>query len=192
MNYTTLSLAEVRAGLEAAAREAQETFGGLDRRQLNWRPDATRWSVAQCLDHLLVVNRLLLQAAGDALDETRPRTFWQRLPVLPGVFGRLLIRSQAPEAARKFTAPPNARPSASDLGADLIPRLVEQHGTIASWMQALDEDRAARAIMTSPFLRVVTYSVADGLRLMLAHDRRHLAQARRVTLSHGFPAAAAT
>jgi hypothetical protein len=43
--------------------------------------------------------------------------------------------------------------------------------------------------MTSPFIKVITYSVLDGWRLVFAHDRRHLEQARRVTLSPGFPTA---
>jgi hypothetical protein len=43
--------------------------------------------------------------------------------------------------------------------------------------------------MTSPFIRIVTYSVLDGWRLMVSHDRRHLEQARRVTESPEFPKA---
>ena len=54
-------------------------------------------------------------------------------------------------------------------------------------MRALDEGDAAHAILTSPFSRVVIYSVLDGLRLVVAHDRRHFEQARRVTLLPEFP-----
>lgn len=187
MDYTTLSLAEVKDGLDAIARDAQAIFGGFDARQLNWRPDAGQWTVAQCFDHLLTANRLLLRAAADALDDAKPRTLWQRLPVLPGILGRMLIRSQAPGAVRKFTAPSKARPATSDIAADVIQRFVDQHRDIVAWLQALDERHAARVIMTSPFITVVTYSVSDGLRLVLAHDRRHFEQARRVTLSPGFP-----
>ena len=187
MDYTTLSLAEVRAGLDDVAQEAQATFGSFDARQLNWRPDATRWSVAQCFEHLLTANRLMFRAADAALNNAEPRTLWQRLPVLPGVLGRMQIRSQAPSAARKFTAPTKAQPSSSDIAADIIQRFVEQHHDAVARVQALDERDAARAIMTSPFIKVVTYSVLDGWRLLLAHDRRHFEQARRVTLSAGFP-----
>ena len=73
MNYTSLPLAEVRAGLDGIARETQATFGGFDARQLNWRPDTARWSVAQCFEHLLIANRLMVRAADDALDDARPR-----------------------------------------------------------------------------------------------------------------------
>ena len=189
MDYTTLSLEQVRSGLDDIAREAQATFGGFDARQLNWRPDTTRWSVAQCFEHLLTANRLMVRAAEDALDDARPRTMWQRLPVLPGVLGRMLIRSQSPATTRKFKAAPEAQPASSAIAADIIERFVEQHVDTVARVRALDERDAARVIMTSPFIRVVTYSVLDGLRLIVAHDRRHFEQARRVMLSPGFPTA---
>src|SRR6187401_3489867 len=187
MDYASLSLAEVSSGLETTVREAHATFGGLDPRQLNWRPDAARWSVAQCFDHLLTANRLMFRAAEDALDDAAARTLWQRLPVLPGVLGRMLVRSQAPSAARKFTAHPKAQPATSDIAADILERFVEQQRSAVARLQALNEQHAEGAIMTSPFIKVVTYSVLDGWRLVFAHERRHFEQARAVSLSPGFP-----
>ena len=187
MDYTELSLADVATCLNAIARDTHATFGALSTQQLNWRADAEQWSVAQCFEHLLAANRLMFQAGDDALNQRHPRTIWQRLPVLPGVFGRLLIRSQAPTGARKFTAPRQAQPAQSDIAADVIPRFLEQHRGAVARLQTVDEGEAARAIMTSPFIRVVTYSVLDGWRLIAAHDRRHFEQARRVTQTPGFP-----
>jgi hypothetical protein len=173
---------------EVVARDAQATFGGLDVRHLNWRPDATRWSVAQCFEHLVMANRLMLQQARDAL-EKGPTNIWQRVPFMPGLFGLVLIRSQAPGAARKFTASPKAQPATGDVPADVIERFAEQHRDASAWMRALAERDAGRAIMTSPFGKVVTYSVLDGCRLIVAHDHRHFEQARRVTQAPGFPGA---
>ena len=186
MDYTTLSLAQVQAGLEAVAADTQATFGRLDSRQLNWRPDASRWSTAQCLEHLLTANRLMVQSAREALDGAKPPTIWQRLPVLPGMFGRMLIRSQAPQATRKFTASPLATPASSDIAADIVDRFIAQDHELVRWLRQLDEDRARRAIMTSPFVGFITYSVLDGARLILAHDHRHIQQAGRVLRSPGF------
>jgi len=44
MDYATLSLADVKTGLDEIAREVQAIFGGFDVQQLNWRPDAVRWT----------------------------------------------------------------------------------------------------------------------------------------------------
>ena len=148
-----------------------------------------RGRIAQCFEHLLTSNRLMLGSADDALNPAHPQSVWQRLPVLPGVMGRIMVRSQAPETTRKFKAPTPARPSSSDIGADVIQRFVEQHRDAVVRVAALDEGRAARTIMSSPYVRIITYSVLDGWRLMVAHDRRHFEQARRVTQSPGFPKA---
>ena len=121
------------------------------------------------------------------MNDTAPRTIWRRLPVLPGVFGRLLVRSQSPDTTRRYTASPKAQPAASDIAGDVIRRFADQQRSAAARVQALDERDAARTIMTSPFANVITYSVLDGWRLVFAHDRRHFEQARRVTLSPGFP-----
>jgi hypothetical protein len=184
MDYATLSLVEVAAVLEGHARDARATFGHLDERQLNWRPGAAQWSIAQCCEHLLAANRLMMRAAEDALSARRP-TLWQRMPVLPGILGRALIRSQSPGGTRKFAASPKATPT-HDIAADIIGRFVEQHREAVARVRALDESVAAQTIMTSPFLRVIVYSVRDGWRLIAAHDRRHLEQARRVLQHAGF------
>ena len=34
-------------------RDTETVFGRYDATQLNWQPQAGRWSVAQCFDHLL-------------------------------------------------------------------------------------------------------------------------------------------
>jgi hypothetical protein len=187
MEYTTLSRAQVLSALDAVAADVQSAFGNLDARQVNWRPDATKWSVAQCLEHLMAANRLMMTAGQRALDESQPHTFWQRVPGLPGMFGRMLIRSQAPQATRKYKASPLAQPAASDIAGDVATRFVTQNHEIVAWLGGLDEPRLARMVMVSPFAAFIVYSVLDGVRLVLAHDHRHIEQARRVTQAPGFP-----
>jgi hypothetical protein len=188
MTYTTLSLDEVTAEHAAIARDAATTFGGLDDRQLNWRPDDARWSVAQCFDHLLATNAAMFRSIDAALDPARPRTVWQRLPVLPGLFGSMLIRSQAPGATRKYTAPKPATPSTSAIDGRIVQRFVAQQDEAAARVRALAGRDAARVVMISPFASFVVYSVLDGCRLIVTHQRRHFEQARRVMQEPGFPA----
>jgi len=186
MKYTTLSLADVRSRLRDVARDARTTFGAFDARQLNWRADESRWSVAQCFQHLVTSNDLMVQAANAALGDA-PRSVWQRLPGLPTLFGSALINSQAPTSRGKYKAPPHARPTTSDIPADILDRFVTQQRMLADWMATIDERRASRVIMASPFIRFITYSVLDGCRLLVAHEHRHFEQARRVTQAAGFP-----
>ena len=189
-NYTNLSLADVGTEFSAIARDTQSVFGLLDEQQLNWRPDTTSWSVAQCFDHLLNANREMFQAINAATDGSSPPTVWQRLPVLPRVFGLMLIKSQTPEAKRKFTAPRNAEPASSAIDPRIIQRFVAYQHEAAARVRSLDGRDVARIIMVSPFVSFITYSVLDGCRLIVTHERRHFEQARRVTQDPGFPSSA--
>lgn len=186
MNYTRLSFADLYTALETVAQDADETFGDLTVRQLNWRPGADRWSVAQCFQHLVTANDLMIKSAKVALEHP-PKSLWQRVPLLPAAMGWAMIRSQAPGAKGKYTAPTKARPTTSDVPGDIIPRFVDQHHDVAKWLENLDEARVRRVVMVSPFVSAITYSVLDGFRLLFAHDRRHFEQARRVTQVAGFP-----
>jgi hypothetical protein len=186
MEYTKLSLAEAQAEFSAIARDTQLVFGALDERQLNWRPDATRWSVAQCFDHLLNANREMFQAIDAAMDGAHPPTVWQRLPVLPRLFGSLLINSVTPEAKRKLKAPGKAVPSSSAIDGHISERFIAYQPEAAARVQSLDGRDPGRIIMVSPFASFITYSVLDGCRIIVAHQRRHFEQARRVTQEPGF------
>jgi DinB superfamily len=186
-NYTTLSLADVAAELSAIARDTQAVFGLLNEQQLNWRPTATSWSVAQCFDHLLSANREMFRAVADATDGSSPPTLWQRLPFLPRVFGLMLIKSQMPDAKRKFTAPRKAAPASSAIDAQIIERFVAYQHEAAARVRSLEGRDLAAVIMTSPFVSFITYSVLDGCRLIVTHERRHFEQARRVTREPRFP-----
>ena len=163
-------------------------FGPLDARQLNWRADPRRWSVAQCLEHLMNANRQMLDAAAAAHGGARPQTIWMKLPIWPGLLGRMMIKSLSPQATRKYRAPLQAQPTASAIDPSIVARFIGQQRELLTRASALDEARAARVVMTSPFVKVVTYSVLDGWRIIAAHERRHVEQARRVTQTPGFPA----
>ena len=185
-DYRHLSLSGLASEFEAMALDADAAFGRLNERRLNWRPEATRWSVGQCFDHLLSSNEQMFRSMDAAMDSSHRPTLWQRLPILPRAFGRMLIASQGPDATRKFTAPRQAQPSSSAIDAEIMQRFVASQHEAASRMRALDGRDVAR-IMVSPFASVVTYSVLDGCRIVVAHQRRHFEQARRVMQAPGFP-----
>jgi hypothetical protein len=187
-DYRSLPLSDIRAELQAVADDVQATFGPLDMRQLNWRPDERRWSVAQCLEHLMSSNRHMMDAAAAAHGGARPQSIWMKLPIWPRLMGRMLIKGVSPQGTRRFKASALAQPTASAIDPGIVARFVGQQRDLMTRASALDERRAAKLVMSSPFLRVITYSVLDGWRILVAHERRHVEQGRRVIQSPGFPA----
>jgi hypothetical protein len=187
VDYLRLTLDQIQSELRKTAADVRASFGTLDDRQLNWRPDPSRWSVAQCLQHLVQSNDEMCGAFERAADPARPRTIWQRLPILPGVIGRMMVSSLGPKVTRKFVAPSQSTPSASDSDSGVLDRFAASQERVLAITRTLAGRDLDRMILVSPFVKVVTYSVFDGLRLVVAHEHRHVEQARRVREAPGFP-----
>jgi hypothetical protein len=180
-------LSALISAANAIADETLSGFGGLSAPQLNWKPAADRWSVAQCFDHLVTANVAYFPVFDQVLGGKNKRTFWTSLPWLPGLWGKMLIKSVSPESARKLKAPKIFRPSASSVDAAIIRRFVDQQNQVVEYMKAMEGLRVEKIIIPSPVTGLIAYSVMDAYRVIVAHERRHLLQARRVTETEGFP-----
>jgi len=187
MNYQHADLQSLIAAVNNVANDARNTFGRLSPAQLNWKPSTERWSVAQCFDHLLASNRGYFPII-DGVLAGKKRTIWQSMPVLPGVMGRLLIKSLDPVTGRNLKAPKNFQPAQSDISASVIDDFVAQQATIVEKMKATEHLDLDRIIINSPVASVVTYSLMDAYRVIAVHEARHFQQAKRVTQESGFPA----
>jgi len=182
-----MSLPEILTEAESIALDAQSTFGHLNAEQINWKPSADQWSVAQCLEHLIATNRQLVAVFDQTINGSRQAKFLERLPILPGLWGRMMIKVVAPEGKRKFKAPPGAVPSSSTIDPHIVNQFAANQQEVIGKIKAVESMNPERIIITSPFAGFITYSLLDAARIIVAHERRHFAQAARVMTAEGFP-----
>lgn len=171
--------------LNAVAAEAGRTFGGLSAAQLNWKPAPERWSVGQCLEHLIKTNHFFFPALEEVGRGRYEAALWARVSPLSGFFGRLVLRGLA--AGRKAKATRNIQPSASGVDAGIVEQFVRHQEELTALLRAARAEELKRAVVKSPIAGFVTYSLFDACRIAAAHERRHFAQAREVTQTEGFP-----
>ena len=173
--------------IDTIAVDTERVFGSLSPTQLNWNPSAERWSVGQCFDHLINSNRGYLPIIDSVIAGKKESSVWQKLPVLPGLWGKLLIKSLDPSSTRKIKAPKKFEPAQSDVNDSVIHDFVAQQTTITEKMRATATMDLERIVITSPAVSVVAYSLMDAYRIIAVHERRHFQQAERVTQETGFP-----
>jgi len=163
------------------------SFGALSASQLNWKPSAERWSIAQCFDHLLTSNKGYLPIIESVRSGKKQTRFVERLPVLPGLAGKLLLKSLDPASTRKLKAPKNFQPAQSDISASIIDDFVAQQEQLIEGMKSTSDLDLEKIVITSPALSFVAYSLMDAYRVIVTHERRHFQQAERVAAEPGFP-----
>jgi hypothetical protein len=187
----TSTQGEHLSGLVSAANaitdETLAGFGDLTAQQLNWKPSADQWSVAQCFDHLVTANEAFFQVFEKVLSGEKNPTFWERLPWLPAFWGKMLIKAVAPESKRKFKAPKIFHPSTSSVDGAIIRRFIEQQNHVIRYMKATEDLDLEKIKISSPVTHLITYSLMDAFRIIINHEKRHLLQATKVSEMDGFP-----
>jgi hypothetical protein len=187
MTQTIDTASQAIASLNASAADAQSVFGALNSTQLNWKPSAEQWSIAQCLEHLLATSGPYLRVIEDVRSGTRKQTLWQSMPILPGFFGKLLVNAVSPTAPRKLKAPAKFQPAASNLDPRIVSKFVDAQKHLAQQMATIEKLDLNRIVISSPVASFVTYSLLDAYRVLANHAERHLQQAKRVLNSNEFP-----
>lgn len=175
--------------LRAATGDARDLIAGLTDAQLGWRPGPGRWSVAECLAHLAATAEAYdprLEAAarrGREAGRTAPSPAAYR----PGRIGRWLVGSMEPPPKRRLRAPrafaTGERPPASAPG-----RFFRAQEALEARIHEADGLDLGRVRLASPVTSLLRLPLGTMLLFLLAHERRHLWQARRVREADGFPA----
>ena len=177
--------------LQTLAEDSLKVFGSLKPAQLNWKPSAEQWSVGQCFDHLITTNRCFFPSFTRVAAGRHQNSLWQRASPLSGFFARFILGALDPEKGRSIKAPRVFRPTASDVEPGVIVKFTRNLSEACGLMRATETAGVdlRGTIVTSPVSPLVTYSLLDAYRIMVAHGRKHFEQARRVTEVPGFPAA---
>lgn len=172
----------IASALDAAQRDAAALVAGLSERQGAWRARADAWSVAECLDHLATANRVYLQAMQPAAARAREDGRTRRGPALPGPIGRWFVRSLEPPVKPLFKgkAPRVIRPRTAPALADAYRAFVSSQEDVLVFLNAYADIDLAGTRFPNPFVRGIRFSLATGLHVTAAHERRHLWQAWRV------------
>ena len=180
-------LREIQAQLEASDREAQGLLRDLDEEQLNWRPDERSWSIAQCLDHLNVTNRVYLAPVLQAVEEARRKGSVRKGPIQMGFFGRWFAASMEPPPKRKFPAPGKIVPAVRTGRAELIEEWRRAQAELDGVLRKAAGIDLNGTRFVNPFFSLIRFSVGTAFQVIAAHERRHLWQAEQVRGRAGFP-----
>jgi hypothetical protein len=71
------NLSELVSAANSIGDQAFAAFGYLTAHQLNWKPSADEWSVAQCFDHLVTSNEAYFTIFEKVLSGDKKNTFWE-------------------------------------------------------------------------------------------------------------------
>ena len=170
-----------------AKEKVQSEFSTISLQQLNWKPSPESWSIAQCLEHLIISHSTYFSALKKITEGIYQMSFWERYSPFSGICGRLLKDQLREQPKKKLIAPKIIRRSASEINEKIIGRY---HESLDRFLQYISDCRNIdinTTIITSPAIRMVTYSLRDAFQFLIQHEHRHINQATRVKRNDNFP-----
>jgi hypothetical protein len=187
-----MSIPDLLRAFDANLTRAEAVAAGLTRAQFNRHPGPGRWSIAQCLAHLNVVNGQDLDPIAEAIRTARANGVTGAPPFRYGPLSSWFVRSMEPPVRSRMKAPKNYQP----------PPEADRDATVAEYRrisgglrqllesaEGLDLQRAKTTLPAlPPLLRaIVRMPLGARFELIAAHDRRHLWQAEQARSEVGFP-----
>jgi len=131
------------------------------------------WSPALIIAHLTMVDAATLTAMrrGEGAEgPPRKLTFRQRFLAIPPAAVRIPVM--------KVTAPSWVRPESTTSRDEALRKIASTRRELLAFIEGHSDQDLQRLAVRHPFFGWM--SAAHGLRLLAAHDRRHLTQIRRV------------
>jgi hypothetical protein len=191
----TPELQDLLRQIDAIKADGNAVCAGLSDTQFNWRPGEGRWSVAECLVHLNLSVAATLPAFDRAIAEGRAKGRTARPgvggPIRYSWFSRWMIGSMEPPPKRRMkTFPIFAVPEGR---THALSRVLAEFAAVRD--QLAERVRRADGLdlqgnrTISPVTRLLRMPLGAYLQFVIAHDRRHLWQARQVRSAPGFGSA---
>lgn len=189
--YLTLAreLDAFRVQFEQLADEADALAGTLTDEQFNWHPPSGGWSVAQCIDHLNVTARVYLPKMDEGIANAIRRGLYGEGPFRYNWLGRLFVKTVEPPPRFRVKAPTAFQPSPSRKRPETLAAFRAYQVQFIDRLRQANGLDLARARVQSPAASYLRVPLGSGFAVMVAHERRHLLQARNVIATATFPAA---
>ncbi|HYU79439.1 MAG TPA: DinB family protein [Vicinamibacterales bacterium] len=167
--------------IDACERDAEALVAGMSDEEINWqeKPGET-WSVAECIDHLTVINPFYLRGFIPLVETARQQRTGPFRGLSSSTAGRWFVRVLEPPMKTKTKARPEMRPRSNLRREGLVEAFKKSHDSYRALVQQCAEVDVNRVKGPNPFFRFIPMRISTVLQIIPAHDRRHLWQAKNV------------
>ena len=156
-----------------------DEFSYLPLDRLNYKPDENVWSILECTDHIIQSNKQYFPIFDQLAADEYKVPFAGRIPLLPDLFGKMILQGVKPETQRKSKTFPIFAPRSSQYSTSILSEIKPHNEELISHIaQTAHINR--KQVIASPVNKIITYRLGVLIEILVEHEKRHLQQAIRV------------
>ncbi len=162
-------------------------FKSLSEDQINWKPANGSWSIAECVDHLIVTNKLYLNEIEKQFAGKQIKTDYSKTEAKHKWLCKFIIKGVDPSNIKKSKTFPVFMPSMSNYKKEVFDSFFEVQNNLINLVSSAKDLDFNKYVMSSPAAKIIKENFCDVLEIIRLHDRRHFNQAERVFNNPNFP-----
>ncbi|MEO1715427.1 MAG: DinB family protein, partial [Bacteroidota bacterium] len=148
--------------------------------ELHQPPEAQAWSIAQILEHLIIINETYFPIL-EQLKAGSYRAYWtSRIPGFANWMGQMIHQSVLPETSRKTQTFPIWEPTQATQVPNIIERFKEHQEKMINAIHSSEYLLQKNPVVSSPANKVIVYRLAKAFEIIVSHEQRHLRQAQQL------------
>jgi hypothetical protein len=176
-----------RSCFERSRASLLQSAQGLSEAQLHFKPSPECWSIAEILEHVVVVQEMILGPLWARLLESPAPAVYDAKAV------EAILSTGIPDRSVKFPAPEQVHPSGRLTVAESLERFIANDGKLRERLESAPDLRL-HAIPAAPIKAISkgAHELLDGygwLLLVARHSERHALQIQELRAHAGFPCA---
>lgn len=166
--------------IDEMTTEVVNRFGGLSPEQLNLKPSPDTWSIAQNLDHLIVINSSYVPVIQAVREDSLSLPFLAKFNFWVKFCGKMILKSVSPDRRKKMDTFPIWEPSPARLPDNIIQLFTDHQEALKNLIRDSKDLISAGQVISSPANKNIVYSLENAFEIIVTHEERHLAQATEV------------
>lgn len=164
--------------IDRITREAIETFIKLPVEKMHLKPDSNTWSIAENFEHLITINRTYFPIFRRLKEGSFQPAFISRFSYFSNLFGNMIYKSVSDGGKKKAKTFPLWEPKVTEGDATVLERFQFHQDELKSWIKELQPFLEKNTIIHSPANKLIVYSLEKAIDIIIAHEQRHLDQAK--------------
>lgn len=166
--------------IDKIKNDFRKTFGSLTDEQMNWKPGQQTWSIAQNIDHLIIINESYYPVMNAAQNGNYKAPFMGKFGFIVNFLGKTLLNSVQPHRRKKTKTFPIWEPSQNSVHTGILNRFEQHQEELKLQIERSDDLLKRDTVISSPANKNIVYKLATAFDIIVAHEQRHFEQAKEV------------
>jgi hypothetical protein len=175
-----MNITKWTTAVDLITEDFKQHFGNLSAEQLNWKAAPQRWSIAQNVDHLIVINETYFTVFSQLRAGHYALPWISRFGFMVRFFGKVILDSVQPDRKKKMKTFPLWQPAQNEIPSDVLQRFEHHQVQLKQWIASSSDLLDKGTIISSPANKNIVYKLETAFDIIITHERRHFEQAKEV------------